>query len=140
MTDYSPYIFEPIVQGLVTFAPVVLGGGPVFNGRGVSSIVRAGAFLAGAYILTLDAGLPGNAGAVPPGVSPIANPDVRTIITTRGAALFPTPNIATIAVDYLLSPVPGVGADRILVVMQTIPAALADPTDGFEIVVWRTEA
>lgn len=127
------YIFEPIVQGLVTFV-----GGPVFNGRGVSSIVRAAGFPVGAYVLSLDEGLPGNAGAVPPGITPIANPDVRTIITTRGLTIFPTPNISTIAVDYLLSPVTGVGSDRILIVMGTFPPALADPHEGFEIIVWRT--
>jgi len=135
MPDYSAFTFEPIVQGLVTFDAA---GAPVFNGRGVSAISRVGAIPAGAFILQLDAGLPGNAGAVPPGVSPLANPNVRTLITTRGAGIPPIPNIVTKAVDYLLSPVPGVGADRILVVMQTFPIALADPAGGFEIVVWRT--
>jgi hypothetical protein len=133
--DYSPFPFEPIVEGVVTFDAL---GNPVFNGRGVSNVSRVIAVPAGAFVLQLDAGLPGNAGAVPPGVAPFSNPNVRTVISTRGAGIPPIPNIVTKAVNYLLSPVPGVGADRILVVTQTFPLALADPAGGFEIITWRT--
>lgn len=136
MTDYSAYPAEPIVEGLVTF-PGPAGSPPVFNGRGVSLITRAVGFPLGAYVLQLDEGLPGNAGAVPPGTNAISNPNVRTMIMQRvtvGAP--PLPNIATIAVLYPVSLVPGVGSDRILVVMRTFPPAFADPTGGFEIIVW----
>ena len=133
--DYSAFPFEPIVQGVVTFDAF---GAPVFNGRGISMISRAVGFPAGAFVLQLDAGLPGNAGAVPPGIAPFLNPNVRTIVTPRAAAPPPVPNIATVAVAYLVSATVGVGADRILVVTQTFPAALADPSGGFEIITWRT--
>lgn len=128
-------LFEPIVQGVVTF----VGGAPVFNGEGVSFIERAPGFALGGYILTLDEGLIGNAGAVPPGANPLFDNNVRTMIQTRGVLPVPTPNIITIAVVYLTSAIPGVGADRIGVIMQTHPLALADPTGGFEIIVWRSE-
>lgn len=139
MTDYPRIPLSPIVQGLVTFLPGA-GAPPVFNGRGVSAITRALGFPVGAYVLQLDAGLPGNAGAVPPGTTPIANPDVRTLLSPRMAVPPGLPNIATKAVNYLVSPVPGVGADRILVVMRTfLLGALEDPTGGFEIIVWRSQ-
>ena len=48
------------------------------------------------------------------------------------------PNIVRIAVNYLTSPVVGVGSDRILIVMETFPFAFADPDGGFEILVWRS--
>lgn len=139
MTDYPRIPLSPIVQGLVTFQGALAV--PVFNGRGVSSVTRALGFPAGAYVLQLDAGLPGNAGAVPSGTTPIANPDVRTLLRPRMLVPPGVPNIVTMAVNYLTSPVPGVGADRILVVMQTNvpPLALADPSGGFEIIVWRTQ-
>ena len=135
MTDYAATPFQPIVQGVVTFP----GGAPniSFDGEGVSDIERLVGFPLGAYVLTLDEGLPGNAGAVPPGTTLIADPNVRTMINTRGALPLPIPNIVNTAVLYLNSPVLGVGANQILVVMQTFPAALADPTGGFEIIVWR---
>jgi hypothetical protein len=137
MTDYAVTPFQPIVQGVVTFPAGVGPATPVeFNGEGVSAISRFPGFPLGAYLLTLDEGLPGNAGAVPPGVSPLSDPNVRTMITVRGSGVPPISNISTIAVLYELSATPGVGANQILIVMQTFPPAFADPPAGFEIIVW----
>ena len=134
MTDYAVTPFQPIVQGVVTIDAL---GNPVFTGEGISEITRVGAIPLGAFLLTLDEGLPGNAGAVPPGLSPINDPNVRTMLTMRGAGVPPASNIVASAVLYLLSPAPGVGADQILITTQTFPLALADPVAGFEIIVWR---
>lgn len=133
--DYAVTPFQPIVQGVVSF----VAGSPVFDGEGVSDIARAPGFPVGAFLLTLDPGLIGNAGAVPPGTSPINDPNVRSMLTMRGVGSPPLTNIVTKAVLYLLSPIPGVGADRILVVTQAFPLALADPNGGFEIIVWSVE-
>ncbi|HYX21862.1 MAG TPA: hypothetical protein VFA98_13530 [Thermoanaerobaculia bacterium] len=133
--DYAVTPFQPIVQGVVSF----VAGAPVFDGEGVADIARAPGFPVGAFLLTLDPGLIGNAGAVPPGASPKNDPNVRTILTMRGVGAPPLSNIVTKAVLYLLSPAPGVGADRILVVTQTFPLALADPNGGFEIIVFVVE-
>jgi hypothetical protein len=132
--DYAVSPFEPIVQGVVTNP---LGLGPVFEGRGaLPTVTRAGG-LVGTFILTLDVGLPGNAGAVPPGLAPFINPDVRTMVTTRGSGAPPNTPVATVAVTYVTSFIPGVGANRILIVMTDLAAVLTDPPAGFEIIVWR---
>lgn len=136
MTDYPRHPLSPIVQGLVTFQGALLT--PVFNGRGVSAVARALGFPIGVYVLQLDAGLPGNAGAVPPGTTPIANPDVRTLLRPRMAIPPGLPDIVTMAVNYLTSAVPGVGSDRLLIVMRN-GLTFADPLGGFEIIVWRTQ-
>lgn len=133
MTDYAVTPFQPIVQGVVTFDALL---NPVFDGEGISEITRFG-ITPGAFLLTLDEGLPGNAGAVPPGTSLISDPNVRTMLTMRGAGVPPVSNIVASAVLYLLSPAIGVGADQILVVTQGFPLAPADPIAGFEIIVWR---
>jgi len=136
VTDYSAYLFESIVQGVVTFE----GGDPVFNGQGISNIERLVGFPLGAYLLTLDEGLIGNAGAIPPGTNPLIDNNVRTVIQTRGVLPVPIPNIVNIAVVYVTSPVAGVGCDQIIVVMRTnLPPMFADPTGGFEIIIWRSE-
>ena len=137
MTDYAVNSLQPIVQGVVTFPK---GTGPnslvAFDGEGISAIARRAGVMNGAYVLTLDAGLPGNAGAVQPGIGILTDPNVRTMITVRGSGAPPISNIVTIAVLYLVSPTLGVGADQLLIVMETFPPALADPPGGFEIIVW----
>jgi hypothetical protein len=137
VSDYSRILLQPIVQGVVTF-PNGTGAGSLveFDGEGVSNIARLAGFPNGAYVLTLDQGLPGNAGAVRPGALPIVDPNVCTMISPRGTGAVPNSIIVTTGVLYLLSPAPGVGADQILVVMQTFPLALADPPAGFEIITW----
>jgi hypothetical protein len=139
VTEYAGIVFQPIVQGVVTFPSGVGPGSPVeFDGEGVSNIARLAGFPNGAYVLTLDQGLPGNAGAVQPGGGFLIDPNVRTMISCRGAGAPPNSIIVTTAVLYLLSPVVGVGANQILVVMETFPPALADPPAGFEIITWVT--
>jgi hypothetical protein len=133
MTDYAVTPFQPIVQGVVTINAL---NNPEFDGEGISDVFRPVGFPVGVFILTLDEGLPGNAGAVQPGTTLISDPNVRTMITTRGAGVPPASNIVATAVLYLLSPAPGVGADQILVAMQTFPLGLADPVAGFEMIVW----
>ncbi len=143
MTDFAVNPFQPIVQGVVTF-PDGPGAGTAltFTGEGISDIARVILFTEGAYVLTLDAGLPGNSGAVPPGTTLVNNPNVRTMITPRGAGTPPYSGVSAISVLYLLSPEPGVGADQILITMQSPPTplvVLTDPAGGFEIIVWLVE-
>jgi hypothetical protein len=135
MTDYAVTPFQPIVQGVI----VATATGVTFDGEGISNIERVTGFPAGAFLLTLDEGLIGNAGAVPPGLAPINDPNVRTMLTMRGAGTPPISNIVASAVLYVLSPTPGVGADQIIIATQTFPLALADPNGGIEIIVWNVE-
>src|SRR5271166_3629581 len=104
MTDYAAAPIQPIVEGVVTF-PGGVGTAPFFDGKGVSAIVRDPATGGqGGYILTLDVGLPGNAGAVPfagpPPLIPFPpfalDPDVRTMILPIGIGSPPATGIASI--------------------------------------------
>lgn len=133
MADFSVTSFEPIVQGVVTFAGPALS----WEGVGLQAIERFPGHAAGVYLLTLDQGLPGNSGAVPPGLAPVLNPDVRTLVTCR-APVPPLVNpIQTIGVLYLpIVPLPGVGSTFILVVMADNTNTLNDPV-AFEINVFR---
>jgi hypothetical protein len=133
MSDFAVTPFEPIVQGVVTYAGPLLS----WEGVGLEAIQRLPGHAAGAYLLTLDEGLPGNSGAVPPGAAPTVNPDVRTVITCR-APVPPAVNpIQTTGILYLpIVPIPGVGCTFILVVMADNTNTLADPV-AFEINVFR---
>jgi len=135
MSDFAVTQFEPIVQGTMTIGP---GGGPLtWEGVGLEAIERPVGFPFGVYLLTLDEGLPGNAGAVPPGVLPILNPDVRTLITVRGPAPPAVNPIQTSSVLYLpVVPIPGVGSTELLIVMADDTNTLNDPL-GFELQVYR---
>ena len=143
MTDYAaPAPVQPIVQGLVSFP---LGPGPgnpvAFEGKGISAIAR-GASAQGSFLLTLDVGLPGNAGAVPPVLGQFGpplpqDPDVRTLIVPIGIGAPPLSGIVAIGVAYETSAVPGVGATQIQVVTTNGGFVPIDPKGGFEIVVWR---
>lgn len=144
MTDYAAAPIQPIVEGIVTY-PGGAGTQPFFDGKGVSAIVR-GVAPVGDFILTLDVGLPGNAGAVPfapphfapPIPAPFApDPDVRTLVTPFGVGNPPTSGVATIGVSYIPSASPGVGAPQIEVVMTNAGFVPHDPPGGFMIVVWR---
>jgi hypothetical protein len=137
MTDYAAAPIQPIVEGFVTF-PGGVGTQPFFDGKGVSSIVRGTAAF-GDYILTLDVGLPGNAGAVPFGPSPplAPDPDVRTLIIPLGIGVPPLSGIASIGVSYIPSALPGVGAPQIEVVLANAAFITHDPQNGFQIIVWR---
>jgi hypothetical protein len=151
MTDYAATPIQPIVQGLVTFDNPNVGAGVHFTGRGVSSISRITTVTGfGGFMLVLDEGLPGNAGAVepninisPPGVPlpPLPpNPDVRTMITIRGSGTPPVTTIAEIAVQYGQTtppPVlpPGTGNNAVFVTTATGGGVLTDPA-AFEIIIW----
>jgi hypothetical protein len=133
MADFAATAFEPIVQGVVT----INGAALTWEGVGLQAIERLGIHPAGVYLLTLDEGLPGNAGAVPPGTAPVVNPDVRTIITCRAPAPPLVNPIQTIGVLYLpLVPLPGVGCTFILIVMADNTNTLNDPI-AFEVNVFR---
>lgn len=137
MSDYKATPVEPIVQGFVTFTGPA--GAPVFTGKGISAIARSVGHVAGAVILTLDRGLPGNAGAVQPlpeGAIAPTFPDIRTLVTLRGSGTPPLTTITTIGVGYLTSGVPGVGTTQIELSFSTVAPALADPA-GFEIEVFE---
>lgn len=138
--DYAAAPIQPIVEGLVTF-PGGVGTQPVFDGKGILSISRGGPAF-GQYIMLFDPGLPGNAGAIepfpPPAFLPDVTPDpnVRTLITPLGVGSPPVSNIATIGVSYSAG-VGGVGSRAVIVVMQNFGGILADPVNGFVIIVWR---
>jgi hypothetical protein len=139
--DYSAAPIQPIAQGLVTFPAGPGAGTPVvFDGHGcLPTVTRDPASPSGegAYILTLDPGVPGNAGAVDPGVAPLSEPEMRCLITPRGVGAPPVSGIAFQSVSYILSPAPGVGADQIEITMQNGAAAFTDPAGGFELIVWK---
>jgi len=95
MTDYAAAAVQPIVQGLITVS--ALGGVLSFAGRGASlvpsatGVGRDGVNAQGVIVLTLDKGLPGNAGAVEPVPAPVTTPPLvapfaplpRTLISAR---------------------------------------------------------
>jgi len=128
-----------IAQGVVSY----VAGSPVWNGEGIELCGRfaPGGIVvpAGAVALVLDEGLPGNAGAVPPGAGVLLDPNVRTMITVRGdpALVPPATPIATKAVLYLPSAIPGVGATTLLLVTTDAASILTDPF-AMEVMVWRT--
>lgn len=136
MADYSAAPVQPIVAGLVSFAAGVWS----FSGKGCQAFVG---HAAGNFLLLLDPGLIGNAGAVQalpvqvPGFPPDAtpNPDVRSIVTVRGP--FPS-GIFNIAVRYTTDPAAGVGAIAIQVLLANAANVLTDPpVGGFDILVWK---
>lgn len=138
MTDYAaPAPVEPIVQGIVTY-PGGIGTQPFFDGKGVSAIVR-GASAQGSFILTLDVGLPGNAGAVPALSPPLlpSDPDVRTSVTPLPDPILLSTGVAAAGVTYITSAVSGVGAFQVEAVFTNVALIPKDPLGGFLIVVWR---
>jgi hypothetical protein len=137
MTDYGPVPFQPIVQGVITFPGGAAPGSPVlWTGEGISFIERTPLVPTGSYVLTLDEGLPGNAGAVQLGLAPILNPNVFTMVTPRGSGVPPASNIGTVGVLWVASFIPGVGDPRLVISTETIPLALADSPAGLEVIIW----
>ena len=161
----SPLPLQVIVQGLLTVSGPLADSPsvPTFAGRGVSDVARISE---GIYDLTLDEGLPGNAGevvaegsaypaALVPGagagassLTNVPTPDIRCVVTIRGTTTAATPGgttILSVAVSYLPpSPVPAGydgGFTRIRLVFQGAAAAVLDPTDinaaGAEIIVFK---
>ena len=105
-----------------------------FSGEGIAFVARPAGFGLGAVLLTLDVGLIGNSGAVPPGV--IANSNVRAIVTCRGVGGPPPGTAITTKAVLYLGVLPNIGATQILVVTLDNTSTLADP-DSMEIMVWR---
>jgi hypothetical protein len=135
MYDATP--LQTLVQGIVTF-PGGVGTQPMFTGIGVSSIARDPASGGqGAYILTFDRGLPGLAGAIDAGTPLLLDPFARSLVTMRGSGTPPVTLITNIAVSYLTSPIAGVGADRMEIVLQNVAFLFIDPPAGFEVILWR---
>lgn len=137
MPDFAAAPLQPIVSGLVTFAAGAWG----FSGKGCLPIV--GHVGAGIFLLGLDQGLIGNAGAVqglpvqvpgfPADLTP--DPDVRSVVMVRGP--FPT-GIFNIAVRYITSPFAGVGAPAVQVLFANAGNVLTDPpVGGFDLIVWK---
>ena len=133
MSDFAITPFEPIVQGVVT----ITAGALAWEGVGLEAIERLPGHPLGVYLLTLDEGLPGNSGAVPPGTATVLNPDVRTLVTCRAPAPPAVNPIQTIGVLYLpIPPDPDVGSTSVLIVMADAANLLNDPV-AFEVSIFR---
>ncbi len=155
MTDYAAAGIQPIVQGLVTVPTGVSGGALTFTGRGAlpvpgrSITIPGPPVTAGVIVLTLDVGLPGNAGAIepapdgaiPPTLIPAA-PLARTLVNLRSPATGVVTTIDSVSVAYgnFSVPVPIDGSLRQIAITLGIGAAPTDPVppnaNGFEIIVW----
>jgi hypothetical protein len=143
MTDYAAAPIQPILQGLVS---IDQNGNPQFFGKGASAVARVTGQAAGVFQLTLDQGLPGNAGAIEPlpTNSPFTppfpdDPDPRTTITIRGTGTVPGTTISEVVVSYgpgTPAPAPGVGDNTIFVSFATSAGVFTDPPAGFEIITW----
>lgn len=163
MTDYAATPVQPIVEGLLTVSgasaasPMV----PTFTGKGVSKVTRVTVGLFIYYVLTLDVGLPGNAGelastgrAYPANLVPGAGsgalpgtfvpvPDPRCTITIRGSSSNAVPGatgIESTGVTYI-TPGPDGGMTQVQLCFLSGAGATVDPTDtfaaGVEIVIWK---
>lgn len=164
MTDYAAAAVQPIVQGLITVSG--LSGTVTFTGRGAklipslqpspAGVGRDNTHAQGVFVLTLDVGLPGNAGAVepfpnnavPPTLAPAA-PLPRTLVDVRApfVAGLPVPTTLTaVSVAYgnftgpasVTPPVDG-SLTQVMVVVAA-GAVLSDPftpnANGLEVIVW----
>jgi hypothetical protein len=162
MADYAAAPIQPIVQGLLTVLTPTAAfplGQVVFTGRGAfvgpqgtGVAPGRGTNAHGDFVLTLDPGLPGTAGAVEAVPAQVTNPAllapaaplVRTLISVRA----PTPGAPTplisLSVAYgnftdTVPPVaPGVGLTQVEILTAITGGTLQDPaiTSGVEIIVW----
>ncbi len=162
MTDYAAAAVQPIVQGLVTVPTGIATQALAFTGRGALPVpgrtIGVTLFPMGVIILTLDVGLPGNAGAIepapdgaiPPTLVPAA-PLARALITMRSPAAGVVSTIDSISVAYgnFSVPTPIDGSLRQIAITLADGAVLTDPVptpappapatagaNGFEIIVW----
>lgn len=131
MADYAAAAVQPIVQGLITVSAL---GVLSFSGRGASlipnntgaaaSVGRPNLPLSqtGIIVLTLDVGLPGNAGAIEP------LPDVNGVPNPLGPAA-PLPRaLITMRAPLPIGPTL-IASESVTYGNFTIPAALL-PVDG----------
>ena len=155
MTDYAAAAVQPIVQGLITIT--VAGAANIVNfaGRGASlapsatGVGRDGVNPAGVVVLTLDQGLPGNAGAIEPvpdvggvlAAAPFA-PLVRTLVSPRSPAAGTPTTLESISVTYgnFTVPAPADGSLRQVEIVFATGGVLTDPIPsaaaGAEVIVW----
>jgi hypothetical protein len=159
MTDYAAAAVQPIVQGLITVS--ALGGVVSFTGRGAllvpsaqaspNGVGRDNTHPQGVFVLTLDQGLPGNAGEVEPtpdGALTPAAPLPRTLVDVRAPIVAGAPTVTTlisvsVAYGNFTVPAPADGGLRqVMIVVSTsgVVGGLADPftpnANGLEVVVW----
>ena len=143
MADYAATPIQPIVQGVLTVDAITLV--PTFFGTGVSKATRSAQ---GVYQLTLDPGLPGNAGEVAPAIAggpPALN--LRSLVTIRGST-FPVAggsDIAGIGVSYIDPSASDGGLQQVQLVFTEIETSLGvDPTGqtatGVEVIVWTADS
>ncbi len=120
MANYDAAPIQPIINGLITASEA----GPLFVGRGISSIMRTpGGAGVGDYLLILDQGTPGSVGLDPN--------YARTMLTQRGT-LGVNPGGTTITQQAVSYP----STATIRIVLSTAGAGV-DPA-ALEIAVWRT--
>jgi hypothetical protein len=123
----------------------VSGITPSFLGTGVSKVTRSAQ---GVYQLTLDPGLPGNAGEVAPSIAggPPA-PNLRSLVNIRGSTS-PVPggsDISGIGVSYIDPSVADGGLQQVQLVFTANTTGLGvDPTgasaSGVEVIVWSADS
>ncbi len=137
MTDYAAAPVQPIVQGLLRV--FTIDSTPMLAFFGIGILLtgpNAPLYMGtGHYILTLDPGLPGDVAIDPP--------FGRTLLTVRGptggAAGTPTA-IEGKSINYIPSPVAGVGANKIEIFLVNSAGTGTDPEVALEIVLWRGDA
>jgi hypothetical protein len=155
MTDYAAAAVQPIVQGLITVS--ALGGVLSFAGRGASlvpsatGVGRDGVNAQGVIVLTLDKGLPGNAGAVEPVPAPVTTPPLvapfaplpRTLISARSPGAGAPTLLESLSATYgnFTVPAPADGSlTQVEIVLALGGGGLADPfppnAAGVEVIVW----
>ena len=148
MTDYAAAPIQPIVQGLLTVAIVAGSPVPTFQGKGVSAITRTVAGADIVYTLTLDEGLPGNAGELQPSPTALGplgpQPDARTLINVRGSltnAVIGGTSIVATGVTYAQPSLDDGGLTAVLLVFTDTAPAAVDPmgtvASGVEIIIWK---
>jgi hypothetical protein len=118
----------------------IVGGAPVFTGKGVSAVVRtAGGAAAGDFTFTLDPGVPGNAGEVAAGA-----PDIRSLVTVRGSAtatIAGGSSITATGITYTTPSATDGGDTQFRLVLTNATPAGVDPSganaSGVEIALFR---
>ena len=166
MTDYAAAAVQPIVQGLITVPTGLPGGALVFTGRGAllvpnltGALGRPNAPLSatGLIVLTLDVGLPGNAGAIEPlpnnAVPPVGGPAAplpRALVQVRAPLTGVPTTLTSVSVTYgnftVPAPVDG-GLRQVMIQLALAAGTLVDPiptggppatggANGVEVVIW----
>jgi hypothetical protein len=136
-TDAAP--IQPLANGLL----MIVGGVPIMSGIGFQSAVARGASPVGDFIIQLEignlaldpvsTGLPGDIG-----IDPRFG---RIRMTARGLGTPPAATLAQLAASYIVSPVPGMGAQQIQITTRLANGAFIDPVApdaaGLEIILFR---